>query len=86
MEEYTFNIKPVREMYYSDSSSFGVYSFETDEEIPELEKSIGLDNFNTVYTGVLSGKMQKLYIGDTYTVTATLNFNKNCIFAFLIQI
>lgn len=76
MEEYTFNIKPVREMYYSDSSSFGVYGFETDEEMPELEKSIGLDNFNTIYTGVLSGKMQKLYIGDTYTVTATLNFNK----------
>lgn len=74
--EYSFTIKPTRELYYSDSTSFGVYVFETSEDIPELEKNVSFLSNDVTYNGTLSGRMQKLYIGDSYDVVAKLTFNK----------
>lgn len=75
--EYSFVVKPIKELYYSDSSSFGVYSFETKAEMPELDRQVNfISNEPPVYTGIMSGRMQKLYVGDEYDVVAKLVFNK----------
>lgn len=74
--EYTFEIVPKHELFYSDSSSFGVFSFETKDELPKLEKTVNFGSDENVYVGILSGRMQRLYIGDTYKVIAKLTFNK----------
>lgn len=76
-KEYSFVVKPTKELYYSDSSSFGVYTFETKEEMPELDRQVDfLSNETHIYTGTMSGRMQKLYVGDEYDVVAKLVFNK----------
>ena len=75
-EEYTFELTPDYEMFYSDSSSFGVYKFNTKSELPHLTGNPDLFDRTITYSGVLSGYMQKLYLGDTYKVTAKLVYNK----------
>ena len=75
-EEYTFELTPSYEMFYSDSSSFGVYKFDTKTELPYLTGNIDLFDHTTTYSGVLSGRMQRLYIGDSYKVTAKVTYNK----------
>lgn len=75
--KYSFVIQPTRELYYSDSSSFGVYTFETKEKLPELDEQVSfISDKPTTYIGVLSGRMQRLYIGDEYSVVAKLAFSK----------
>lgn len=75
-EEYTFELIPEYEMFYSDSSSFGVYKFTTKSELPYLNGNTDVFDHTTTYSGVLSGRMQKLYLGDTYKVTAKVAYNK----------
>lgn len=75
-EEYTFELTPDYEMFYSDSSSFGVYKFNTKSELPHLTGNPDLFNRTITYSGVLSGRMQKLYLGDTYNVVAKPVYNK----------
>lgn len=82
--EYSFTVEVIRELYYSDATSYGVYSFKTPDEMPELEKQIsigrnidwGEEHTDTIYNGVLSGRMQRLYEGDKYDVVAKLVFSK----------
>lgn len=82
--EYSFTVEVVRELYYSDATSYGVYSFKTPDEMPELEKQIsigrnidwGEEHTDTIYNGILSGRMQRLYEGDKYDVVAKLVFSK----------
>lgn len=75
-EEYTFELTPDYEMFYSDSSSFGVYKFNTKSELPHLTGNPDLFDRTITYSGVLSGRMQKLYLGDTYNVVAKPVYNK----------
>lgn len=75
-EEYTFELTPDYEMFYSDSSSFGVYKFNTKSELPHLTGNPDLFDHTITYSGVLSGRMQKLYLGDTYNVVAKPVYNK----------
>lgn len=75
-EEYTFELTPDYEMFYSDSSSFGVYKFNTKSELPHLTGNPDLFDHTVTYSGVLSGRMQKLYLGDTYNVVAKPVYNK----------
>ena len=75
-EEYTFQIIPTFEMFYSSDSSFGVYRFTTTTELPNLERIEDIFTQKVTYNGVLSGRMQKLYLSDTYNVTAKLVYNK----------
>ena len=75
-EEYTFELTPERQLYYSEDSSFGVYSFSTPTEQPNLEMGEDVLSGKKVYNGILSGRMQKLYVGDTYKVTAKPVFSK----------
>ncbi len=64
---YEFTAVPDFELYYSEENSFGVYNFTTSEKLPDETQS---------YSGVLSGRMQRLYLGDEYLVRARLAFNK----------
>lgn len=75
-EEYTFELTPDYEMFYSDSSSFGVYKFNTKSELPHLTGNPDLFDHTVTYSGILSGRMQKLYLGDTYNVVAKPVYNK----------
>lgn len=81
MEEIKFKCVPVQERYYSESSSYGVYVFHTNEQIPERDivpKNPFEADFEPTetYMSLLTGTMQQLYIGSEYEVTATLEFNK----------
>lgn len=77
---YEFTATPDFEMYYSDQSSFGVYKFTTATELPELKSSENIISFGSdspkTYSGILSGRMQRLYLGDEYVISAKLKFNK----------
>lgn len=75
-EEYTFELIPEFELYYNESSAFGVYKFSTKTEAPNLERNEDYFSGKVYYTGILSGRMQRLYIGDTYNVTAKPTFSK----------
>lgn len=75
---YEFKIIPQHERYYNEDSNWGVYTFITQEEIPEFE--IFKDPFNDSNVELkfssLAGKMQQLYLGSEYNVKAKLEFNK----------
>lgn len=75
---YEFKMTPIDERFYNEDSSWGVFNFETQDNIPELR--IYKDPFNPdaapKMMSTITGKMQKLYIGSEYNVTATLEYNK----------
>ena len=74
-EEYQFQLVPEFELYYNEDSSFGVYKFTTLNQLPNLAERKDIINKTQFYQGTLSGRMQKLYVGDTYNVTAKLVYN-----------
>lgn len=77
---YEFTAIPDFEMYYNDQSSFGVYKFTTETELPELKSTENIISFDSdspkTYSGILSGRMQRLYPGDEYIISAKLKFSK----------
>lgn len=76
-EIYEFTAVPDFEMYYSEDNSFGVYSFSTSSNLPESKVNpVFLSDDVQSFSGVLSGRMQRLYLGDEYFVRAKLKFNK----------
>lgn len=79
-ELYEFTATPDFEMFYSEDSSFGVYKFTTTTELPELKIIENIVSFSSdapkIYSGILSGRMQRLYLGDEYVISAKLKFNK----------
>ena len=71
--------------YYNDSSTWGVYGFSTDDDIPHFTKETKIDlpfedkkevNPNRKLS-TLAGKMQELVIGGEYMVKATYKHDKN---------
>lgn len=75
---YKFNMIPVDERFYNEDSSWGVFNFMTSDDIPELRvyKDPFNDDANTKMMSTITGKMQKLYLGSEYSVTAKLEYNK----------
>ena len=79
-----FKIKPTAERFYNSNSNWGVYVFQTKEEVPHCEKTYDFDPFDTnpyddanvVRVGTLCGNMQRLTIGVTYEVVAEAEFNQ----------
>ena len=76
-----FKITILSERYYSHDTSWGVYQFSTDDEIPHSQTdAIPLTPFDTngkqVQIGTLAGKMQELTAGGEYMVKATVVFNE----------
>lgn len=66
--------------YYNDDTTWGVYQFATDEDIPyfitsnDNKNNYGDCNYNKFST--LAGKMQELVIGGEYQIKATHKFDK----------
>lgn len=72
-KEYKFTISPMTEMYYNEDSMFGVYKFNTTDDIPNVEKFPFDKNLGI---STMTGKMQRLTIGMKYECTAIEVFNK----------
>lgn len=66
--------------YYNDDTTWGVYQFTTDEDIPyyitsnDNKSNYGDCNYNKFST--LAGKMQELVIGGEYQIKATHKYDK----------
>lgn len=66
--------------YYNDDTTWGVYQFATDEDIPyyitsnDNKNNYGDCNYNKFST--LAGKMQELVIGGEYQIKATHKYDK----------
>ena len=84
-EIYKFKATITYCRYYNDSSTWGVYGFSTDDDIPHFTKETNIDlpfedkkevNPN-IKLSTLAGKMQELVIGGEYMVKATYKHDKN---------
>jgi exodeoxyribonuclease V alpha subunit len=75
---YNFNIIPQCEIRYFDDSNWGYYTFSTKDDIPycEIQNNPFSESDNNMKIGRLIGKVQKLFIGSEYKVTARISFNK----------
>lgn len=71
MKTYEFNITPTKERYYNEKSNWGVYVFDTKDDIPYT--SLGCDDSNI---GILAGKTQRLTLGLEYKTTAKPEYNR----------
>ena len=78
-EEIKFKCIPVTERYYNTDSTFGVFVFHTEDNIPEYDKVPNDDFFEAdnknLKMSILAGNMQQLYIGSEYEVIAILEYN-----------
>ena len=78
----TFKAKITGCRYYSDDSSWGVYLFSTNNDIPYFtEQTVTEETFSCkteekLKFSVLAGKMQELVIGGIYTITAKTKKDK----------
>lgn len=70
MELYEFTAIPTAVRFYSEESNFGVYVFNTKDDIPETKYCT-----NGLRVGVMAGKVQQLELGLEYSVVATLEYN-----------
>ena len=84
-EIYKFKATITYCRYYSNDSTWGVYGFFTDDDIPHFTKETKIDlpfedkkeaNPNRKLS-TLAGKMQELVIGGEYMVKATYKHDKN---------
>ena len=71
MEVFNFKAVPTDTRYYNGESNWGVYVFNTEDNIPHTKTS-----YNGNKVGTLAGKVQMLTLGLEYNVTATLEYNK----------
>lgn len=75
---YKFKIIPIDERFYNEDTSWGVFNFTTQDDIPELK--MYKDPFDKdaapQMMSTITGKMQKLYLGSEYNVEAHLEYNK----------
>ena len=75
---YKFKIVPIDERFYNEDTSWGVFNFSTQDDIPELK--MYKDPFDKdsapQMMSTITGKMQKLYLGSEYNVEAHLEYNK----------
>lgn len=80
-QEIKFKCVPVTERYYNSDSSYGVFVFHTENDIPEYDEIEKVDSWGqrkdakNVKMSILAGNMQQLYIGSEYDVVAVLDYN-----------
>lgn len=72
-KEYKFTISPMVEMYYNEDSLYGVYKFNTYDNIPNVER-LPFDKDLGIST--ITGKMQRLTVGMKYECVAIESYNK----------
>ena len=77
MEEeiFSFKIVPRQERFYNENTAYGVYSFTTDNDIPNCYECYD-PQMNKTKGCILAGNVQRLTIGIPYEVKAKLSFNK----------
>jgi len=76
-KEFEFDATITYEMFFDDSTLWGAYAFETDQELPETKERpdpFGLEP--SVYTSNLVGKTQRLDPSMKYHVKAKLAYSK----------
>lgn len=77
VELLKFRIVPIRERYYNEDTAWGVFEFTTSDDIPKYQTCdnpfVGSNSKQKLST--LCGKMQKLYLGSNYEVTAKMEYN-----------
>ena len=77
---FSFKIWPTIERYYSEDSTWGVYVFKTNDEIPGTINQFDYDEENNIMSNVhfssLIGKMQKLVLNTEYSIKAKFIHNK----------
>lgn len=78
-EEIKFKCVPVMERYYSEDSSYGVFVFHTEDNIPKYNEvprnQFDPEDNTNKKMSILAGNMQQLYLGSEYEVTAKLDYN-----------
>lgn len=78
IEVLEFKIIPINERWYSDESTWGIFSFITQDNIPHYKYYDDPEdeaNIEQKKMSTLIGKMQRLYIGTEYKVQATCTYN-----------
>lgn len=81
-EPIEFSIKVMNERYYNSDSSWGIYEFITDDNIPNCseyrDRMIRENDLNSKpkKSSVIVGRMQQLFIGQEYKVTAKCEYNQ----------
>ena len=82
VQVYEFKATPTLEKYYNEETSWGVYNFSTEDDIPYYLEykdpfliEIG-DNIQVLKMSSIVGKMQQLYLGTEYLVKATVEYNE----------
>ena len=74
MEIYKFKAKIESEIFYNEDNNFGIFSFSTSDNIPNIEPNAIPQKFSML--GTLTGKTQKLINSSTYDITAKLVYKE----------
>lgn len=78
-DKLEFSLIPQKERYYNEDNNWGVYSFTTEDEIPQYYECYNdpFGDFSIQQKGSsLVGKMQRLTLGIKYTVRAKCEYNE----------
>lgn len=80
-QQFEFTARISYERFYSENTSWGVYSFDTTDQLPNCQKiTVHKDLFGSEYgdtfVGTLAGRMQQLCIGSEYKIIATYKYDK----------
>lgn len=75
-QQFEFTARISYERFYSENTSWGVYSFNTTDQLPNCQKitthkDLFGDEHGDAFVGTLAGRMQQLCIGSEYKITAT---------------
>ena len=71
---YQFNACITRELYYNETSNYGIYAVISDTELPHTEGIVVLGQKQ--YHTTIVGNVQRLAIDNTYKIDADLVENK----------
>lgn len=80
-QQFEFTARISYERFYSENTSWGVYSFNTTDQLPNCQKitahkDLFGDEHGDTFVGTLAGRMQQLCIGSEYKITATYKDDK----------
>ena len=80
-QQFEFTARISYERFYSENTSWGVYSFNTTDQLPNCQKitahkDLFGDEHGDTFVGTLAGRMQQLCIGSEYKITATYKNDK----------
>lgn len=73
--KFEFTAQITGERYYNEDSSWGVFIFTTNDDIPFLQQSKDMMTEEIIPIATLCGKVQKLYVGSEYKIVAEVEYN-----------